>query len=127
MLQAQIHHALNAANNELGAYNAHSADEHARLVGKFATHAATLQSVHGTLLRVFRRTRALRARLLAAHPELADKAAAADAAREAEIERERASTAASSSGAAEAPVPQQQLAGLSVGGEVDASTRVQHA
>ena len=91
-LQGQIHHCLHAANQDLAAYNSFSAEEHARLVGCFAKHAVTLQAVHSKLLAVFRRTRALRARLLAAHPELAEAAAAADAAREAEIERSRAAS-----------------------------------
>ena len=93
-LQGQIHHCLHAANQDLAAYNSFSAEEHARLVGCFAKHAVTLQAVHSKLLAVFRRTRALRARLLAAHPELAEAAAAADAAREAEIERSRAASTA---------------------------------
>ena len=93
-LQGEIHHCLHAANQDLAAYNSFSAEEHARLVGGFAKHAVTLQAVHSKLLAVFRRTRALRARLLAAHPELTEAAAAADAAREAEIESSRAASTA---------------------------------
>lgn len=89
MLQAQIHHHLKTSNGEIAAYNEFSAEEHARLVGRFAKHAVTLQAVHTNLLTVFKRTRTLRSRLLAAHPELAEAAAAVDAAREAEIERGR--------------------------------------
>ena len=85
MLQAQIHHHLKTSNGEIAAYNEFSAEEHARLVGRFAKHAVTLQAVHTNLLTVFKRTRTLRSRLLAAHPELAEAAAAVDAAREAEI------------------------------------------
>ena len=96
-LQAEIHTSLHAANEELAAHNAFSAEAHARLAGRFTQHAATLKSVHAKLLATFRRTRALRTRLLAAHPELAEAAAAADAAREAEIEQSRNNAAASSS------------------------------
>ena len=88
-LQGEIHTNLRAANEELAAHNAFSAETHSRLASRFTQHAATLKSVHAKLLETFRRTRALRTRLLAAHPELAEAAAAADAAREAEIEQSR--------------------------------------
>lgn len=54
-----------------------------------------MQTVHASLLDIFRRTRALRSRLIALHPELAATAAAADAAREAEIEQVRNGSTAS--------------------------------
>ncbi len=115
MLQAQTHRSMQTANQELAAFNDFSAEEHARLVGRFAQHAATLQAVHTGLMSAFRRTRALRARLLAAHPELAEAAAAADAAREAEIERSREATTSEPPAPSEAPATAlPPLASLSV-------------
>ena len=105
MLQAQIHHHLKTANGEIAAFNTFSAEEHARLVHRFTKHAATLQTVHASLLTTFKRTRALRSRLLAAHPELAEAAAAADAARDAEIERGRNEAATTMPAASMAPPP----------------------
>ena len=86
------HQDLHASNQELSAFNQFSAEQHARLSGRFAKHVGTLQEVHGGLLNIFRRVRALRTRLIAAHPELAELAAAADARREAEIEQARNET-----------------------------------
>ena len=85
------HKSLSTCNEELAAYNKYSAEQHARLAGHFARHVGTLQSVQARLLTVFRRVRALRSRLLEAHPELAAAAREHDAAREAEIERARES------------------------------------
>ena len=88
-MQAEIHQTLRASNMELAAFNSFSAEQHNRLAGRFAKHADTLRRVHSDLLAIFRRTRALRSRLLQQHPELTEAAAAADARREADIERVR--------------------------------------
>jgi hypothetical protein len=80
---------LHASNADLSDFNRISTERFAALADRFGRHVGTLHAVHTSLLDIFRRTRALRSRLIAAHPELAAAAAAADAAREAEIEQVR--------------------------------------
>ena len=83
------HQAMRAANEELSEYNHFAAEQHSRLVGRFARHVNTLQSVQAELLSVFRRVRALRERLLARHPELAASLEEHEAIREAALEQNR--------------------------------------
>ena len=88
-LQADVHHNLRSANEELAEFLQHSAEEHGRLAGRFAGHVHTLQHVHNGLQGIFRRVRTLRTKILQQHPELAAVAADVDAAREAAIETAR--------------------------------------
>jgi putative hydrolase of the HAD superfamily len=89
LTHAHRHNSLRTANEELAIFNQFSAERHAARAGRFTKHVSTIKGVHGDLLDVFRRVRALRSSLLEQHPELAVELSRLERAREEELEAER--------------------------------------
>lgn len=83
------HGKLRSANTDLSEFAAFSEEQFAVLAPRLAAHAATLHTVRTDLMAIFTRVRALKQRLLEAHPEFRAEAAAEDARREAAMEEAR--------------------------------------